>query len=151
MRNFSARETEWLLELDGIELAAFWPRAFAFVIDWTLICIVMTVIVGIGFGAWVGIRKLEGKSPMPDAITSAVSDKSSDKDLNIVVGPGFITPKGEKQTETGKLISDATDIVIPIRAAVLVHKPAAFAVTAEKPGGVVVSDRAHVIVLGAAG
>lgn len=43
------------------------------------------------------------------------------------------------------------DIVIPIRAAVLVRKPAAFAVTAEKPGGVVVSDRAHVIVLGAAG
>jgi hypothetical protein len=46
---------------------------------------------------------------------------------------------------------NAPDIVIPIRAAVLVHKPAAFAVTAEKPGGVVVSDRAHVIVLGAAG
>jgi anti-sigma-K factor RskA len=46
---------------------------------------------------------------------------------------------------------DSADIVIPIRAAVLVHKPAAFAVTAEKPGGVVVSDRAHVIVLGAAG
>ena len=114
MRNFSARETEWLLELDGIELASFWPRAFAFVIDWTLICIVMTVIVGVGFGAWVGIRKLEGKSPLPDTITSAVSDKSSDKDLNIVVGPSFITPKGEQQTETGKLISDATDIVIAI-------------------------------------
>lgn len=47
--------------------------------------------------------------------------------------------------------ADAADIVIPIRASVLVHKPAAFAVTAEKPGGVVVSDRAHVIVLGAAG
>ena len=47
--------------------------------------------------------------------------------------------------------ANATDIVIPIRAAVLVHKPAAFAVTAEKPGGVLVSDRAHVIVLGAAG
>jgi hypothetical protein len=47
--------------------------------------------------------------------------------------------------------ADAADIVIPIRASVLVHKPAAFAVTAEKPGGVVVSDRAHVIALGAAG
>jgi hypothetical protein len=47
--------------------------------------------------------------------------------------------------------ANAADIVIPIRAAVLVHKPAAFAVTAEKPGGVVVSDRAHLIVLGAAG
>jgi len=47
--------------------------------------------------------------------------------------------------------ANSTDVVIPIRAAVLVHKPAAFAVTAEKPGGVVVSDRAHVLVLGAAG
>jgi Anti-sigma-K factor rskA len=47
--------------------------------------------------------------------------------------------------------ADAADVVIPIRAAVLVHKPAAFAVTAEKSGGAVVSDRAHVIVLGAAG
>lgn len=47
--------------------------------------------------------------------------------------------------------ANAADIVIPVRAAVLVHKPAAFAVTAEKPGGAVVSDRAHVIVLGAAG
>jgi len=47
--------------------------------------------------------------------------------------------------------ANAADIVIPIRAAVVVHKPAAFAVTAEKPGGVVVSDRAHVLVLGAAG
>jgi len=47
--------------------------------------------------------------------------------------------------------ANAADIVIPIQAAVLVHKLAAFAVTAEKPGGVVVSDRTHVIVLGAAG
>lgn len=46
--------------------------------------------------------------------------------------------------------ANAADIVIPIRAAVVVRKPAAFAVTAEKPGGVVVSDRAHVLVLGAA-
>lgn len=33
MRNFSARETEWLLELDGIELASFWQRAVAFGLD----------------------------------------------------------------------------------------------------------------------
>ena len=33
MRNFSARETVWLQELDGIELASFRARFFAFVID----------------------------------------------------------------------------------------------------------------------
>ena len=26
MRYFSARETEWIQELDGIELASFWQR-----------------------------------------------------------------------------------------------------------------------------
>ena len=44
MRNFSARETEWLQELDGIELAPFWRRALAFVIDWTLISLVLTAL-----------------------------------------------------------------------------------------------------------
>jgi len=46
--------------------------------------------------------------------------------------------------------SNATEAVIPIHAALPVIKPAAFAVTVEKPGGVVVSGREHVVVLGAA-
>jgi hypothetical protein len=45
--------------------------------------------------------------------------------------------------------ANAGEIVIPIRAALMVRKPAAFAVTLEKPGGVVVSGREHVIALGA--
>ena len=47
--------------------------------------------------------------------------------------------------------ASAGEVVIPIRAALLVHKPAAFAVTVEKPGGVVVSARGHVVALGATG
>jgi hypothetical protein len=43
------------------------------------------------------------------------------------------------------------EVVIPINAALNVAKLAAFAVTVEKPGGVVVSSRQHVVVLGAAG
>ena len=46
---------------------------------------------------------------------------------------------------------DASEVIISIRAAVPIRLANAFAVTVEKPGGVVVSDRAHVIVLGAAG
>jgi hypothetical protein len=45
--------------------------------------------------------------------------------------------------------ANAGEVIIPIRAALMVRKPAAFAVTLEKPGGVVVSGREHVIVLGA--
>jgi len=33
MKTFKAHETAWLLELDGIELADFWQRALAFLID----------------------------------------------------------------------------------------------------------------------
>jgi Anti-sigma-K factor rskA len=46
--------------------------------------------------------------------------------------------------------ANVTEVVIPIRAALMVLKPAAFAVTVEKPGGVVVSGREHVVALGAA-
>jgi hypothetical protein len=46
--------------------------------------------------------------------------------------------------------ANAGEVVIPIRAALMVLKPAAFAVTVEKPGGVVVSGREHVVALGAA-
>ncbi|MDP9064426.1 MAG: anti-sigma factor, partial [Pseudomonadota bacterium] len=45
--------------------------------------------------------------------------------------------------------AEAGEIVVPIRAGVPVRVAAAFAVTVEKPGGVVVSSRAHVVVLGA--
>ena len=46
--------------------------------------------------------------------------------------------------------ANAAEVVIPIRAALMVLKPAAFAVTVEKPGGVVVAGREHVVALGAA-
>jgi hypothetical protein len=45
----------------------------------------------------------------------------------------------------------ANDVVIPIRAALMVRKPTAFAVSVEKPGGAVVSGREHIVALGAAG
>jgi Anti-sigma-K factor rskA len=47
--------------------------------------------------------------------------------------------------------SNASEIVVPIHAALPVLSAKAFAVTVEKPGGVVVSGREHVVVLGAAG
>jgi Anti-sigma-K factor rskA len=47
--------------------------------------------------------------------------------------------------------ANAGEVVIPIRATLMVRKPAAFAVTVEKPGGVVVSGREHVVALGAIG
>jgi uncharacterized RDD family membrane protein YckC len=64
MRNFSARETEWLQELDGIELAPFWRRAAAFFID---VCLgyvaVCLVVAGLAYG-YLGARRMVGH-PMP--------------------------------------------------------------------------------------
>ena len=45
----------------------------------------------------------------------------------------------------------ASEVVIPIRAALSIRQAKAFAVTVEKPGGVVVSALGHVVALGAAG
>jgi hypothetical protein len=47
--------------------------------------------------------------------------------------------------------ADAGEVVIPIRAALRINEAKAFAVTVEKPGGVVVSALGHVVVLGNAG
>jgi hypothetical protein len=48
------------------------------------------------------------------------------------------------------ILAAAGEVVIPIHAALPVLSAKAFAVTVEKPGGVVVSGREHVVVLGAA-
>lgn len=47
--------------------------------------------------------------------------------------------------------ADSAEVVIPIHAALPVSEVKAFAVTVEKPGGVVVSALGHVVALGAAG
>jgi len=46
---------------------------------------------------------------------------------------------------------NASEVVLPIRAALPVHDAKAFAITIEKPGGAVVSARDHVVGLGKAG
>ncbi len=48
-------------------------------------------------------------------------------------------------------VGSAGEVIVPIRAALPVRLPKAFAVTVEKPGGVVVSGREHVGVLGQVG
>jgi anti-sigma-K factor RskA len=47
--------------------------------------------------------------------------------------------------------ANSAEVVIPIRAALMIAKPAAFAVTVEKPGGVMVSGLEHVVALGKTG
>ncbi len=56
MRNFSARETEWLLELDGIELASFHQRALALIIDGCILFGVFTTLFLVSMALFIAIR-----------------------------------------------------------------------------------------------
>jgi uncharacterized RDD family membrane protein YckC len=56
MRNFSARETEWLLELDGIELASFHRRALALIIDGCILSGVFTALFLVSMALFIAVR-----------------------------------------------------------------------------------------------
>jgi len=73
MKTFSARETVWLQELDGIELAGFRRRAFAFLIDWTILSILFTVLAMLGGLAYFGVERLLGH---PVHLVDVASDSS---------------------------------------------------------------------------
>jgi len=60
MRTFSAHETAWLLELDGIELAPFWRRAVAFVLDIGLISIALMATLALGAYCYAKILENQG-------------------------------------------------------------------------------------------
>ena len=62
MRLFSARETELLRELDGLELAGFWQRAVAFLIDCFLMAILLSVLMTLGLNGWQHLRQMHGNS-----------------------------------------------------------------------------------------
>ena len=47
--------------------------------------------------------------------------------------------------------TDGDEVIVPIRASLPVGAPLAFAVTIERPGGVVVSDRSRVVVIARVG
>ena len=62
MKIFSARETELLRELDGMELAGFWQRAVAFLIDCFLMAVLLSVILTLGLNGWQNLRQMQGNS-----------------------------------------------------------------------------------------
>lgn len=64
MKIFSARETELLRELDGLELAGFRQRALAFLIDCFLMAVLLSFLATIGLRLWHLFRQTQG-SPVP--------------------------------------------------------------------------------------
>jgi uncharacterized RDD family membrane protein YckC len=103
MRTFSARETAWLQELDGIELASFWRRALAFLLDFAIVLLIFVSLVVASTLAYVGYGRLRGRE------TPAV---------NIQIKPDKMTFKANDGTELARTSDEVArilyDIVMPI-------------------------------------
>ena len=91
MRIFSARETERLLELDGIELAGFHRRAFAFLVDWSIIGVALSIVLSITTTAYVHIE-----SALGHPASSIQVDADSGK---VTVTPGTSLGPGHKDAD----------------------------------------------------
>ena len=100
MRTFSAQETGWQRELDGIELAGFWRRAFAFVLDWLLILVLLTIVALFAGVAYNVVAHLRGQ-PAPLHFSSKSIDGPNmvkrGGHWSLTVGPGDKKPENEPE------------------------------------------------------
>jgi len=108
MDKFSARETEWMLELDGIPLAGFWRRAFAFCIDGILVGIVLSVVVS---AVLTGYMKVTHQNPI---IMTPAKVPRSEADLEKLEPTVEKNSREFENTATGRALKLTQDIVIPV-------------------------------------
>jgi uncharacterized RDD family membrane protein YckC len=114
MRNFSARETEWLEELDGIELASFWRRAFAFLIDWTIVAIVLSALLTAVTAGFFFYMQRHGKSMDDIAHMFPATTLVSHPEVTAGGHLNVKTLQVDERSRTGKVIKDVTDVLVPI-------------------------------------
>ena len=113
MRNFSARETEWLEELDGIELASFWRRAIAFLIDWLIVAIVLSALLTAVTAVLSSYMQRHGKSLDVAHIFPAMTlvghpEVSAGGHLNVQ------TLQVDEHSRVGAVVKDVIDVLVPI-------------------------------------
>jgi uncharacterized RDD family membrane protein YckC len=113
MRTFSARETAWLQELDGIELAPFWRRALAFILDWTIVAIVLSAVVGSIAAGVVAYMQKHGKST--DNLAHILSPSDESGKIKIAVGKGKEVNiyHLNEHSKTGQAIGIGVDVIVP--------------------------------------
>ena len=115
MRNFSARETEWLLELDGIELASFHQRALAFLIDWIIVSIIFSAFaVAIAAGVFAYLHR-QGKS-MEDITHMVTASENGDGDKVDIAVHGatkVTTYHVDEHSKTGEALKVFFDVLVP--------------------------------------
>lgn len=112
MRNFSARETEWLEELDGIELAGFWQRAVAFGVDWLIVAIVFSVFVSAMAAGFFAYAHRHGR---PAENAGEVLPPAPDRKLDLAVhGSKFTIYQVDEHSRMGEAIKIFGDVMVPI-------------------------------------
>lgn len=114
MRNFSARETEWLEELDGIELASFWRRAFAFLIDCLIVTIVLSAFVTAVAAGLSSYMQRHGKSAEDIAHMFPATTLVNQPKVTAGGHLNVQTIHVDEQSRTGAVIKDVTDVLVPI-------------------------------------
>lgn len=114
MRNFSARETEWLEELDGIQLASFWQRFFAFLIDWMIVGLLFSVLATlIGVGVLVSMHR-QGKSIEDMAHMLSVSGDSEKANITIRSNSKATTYELDEHSTAGEAIKIVAGVLVPV-------------------------------------
>ncbi|QMV18137.1 hypothetical protein GOB94_05095 [Granulicella sp. 5B5] len=115
MRTFSARETEWLQELDGIELAGFWQRAIAFGVDSIVLTILFSVLATLFGMGYLEVLHLRGK-PVP-GVTELLHRQGNSKNFNFKIGEDASGSKDNvelEKLEHNELLKIVNDVAIPI-------------------------------------
>lgn len=114
MRTFSARETAWLQELDGIELAPFWRRALAFLLDWMIIVVVVSALLTAVLAGFVSYMQRHGKSAEDIArmFTSVklVSHPKVSGGIHLKVNTLHV----DEEDRTGEVIKDVADLLLAV-------------------------------------
>lgn len=103
MDKFSARETEWMLELDGIPLAGFWRRAFAFAIDSIVVTIIFSVLAS---ALTMGYLAVTHKTPIVTISNSKEQPRSQAENDKLAAQLA--------KTGHSKVLELIKDIVVPV-------------------------------------
>lgn len=107
MKTFSAHETELLRELDGLELAEFWQRASAFLIDCFLMAVLLSVLITLGLSGLQKLDRMQGHSS-PDEYHLPVV-----KEFHVPVTDGGMKVQ-VINIEGNEFIHVAATVVVPV-------------------------------------
>jgi len=107
VKTFSAHETDLLRELDGLELAGFWQRAFAFLIDCFLMAVVLSVLATLGLYGLQELNRIRGHSDPADYHLPVV------KELQVPASGGGMKVQ-LINIEGNEVIHVAATVVVPV-------------------------------------